>query len=189
MARITKSLFIGAILLFNILYTSGLPQKYSKKESFFGHLRRFITSSYFKSGAECDACKALTEVAKIAFKTKPTENAIAQFLTKLCIKLKIEDNRVCNGAIQVFKGEVLTVFDEFFLSPDEVCGSLLGSSCAKRFNPDIFWNVTIPKTPKPPVQPIPPPKVTFKILFCFGNILFTKYGVTFQYSNIIFKKL
>lgn len=122
-----------------------------------GYLRRF--TSHFKPEVECDACKALTEVAQIAFKTKPNEDDIAKFLTKLCIKLKVEDNRVCTGIIQDFKAEVLTVFDEFFLSPDEVCGLILGQSCAERPNPDIFWNVTIPKTPKPPVRPIPPPKV------------------------------
>lgn len=87
--------------------------------------------------------------------------------------MKIEDKRVCDGIIKEFQEEVLTVFDDYFISSGEICGSLYGTSCAKKPNPDIFWNVTFPKTPKPPVRPIPEPKVNILYIFAqnFHSIL------------------
>ncbi len=54
---------------------------------------------------------------------------------------------------------MLTVFDKIALDPDEVCGLLVGDSCATTYNPEMKWNITLPKTPKPPVKPPVPPKV------------------------------
>ena len=56
--------------------------------------------------------------------------------------------------------EVLSVFAQVALSPSEVCGILLGSSCGDPYNPwNQTWTVKLPPTPKPPVVPVPPPKV------------------------------
>ena len=46
-----------------------------------------------------------------------------------------------------------------YLSPDQVCGTLLGESCAKTYDPDSDWNITFPAIPKPPVIPVNPPQV------------------------------
>ena len=61
------------------------------------------------------------------------------------------------------QNEVLTVCDQLALSPDEVCGLLVGDSCATSYNPDEKWNVTFPHVPKPPVQKLKPPQV--RLLF------------------------
>ena len=59
------------------------------------------------------------------------------------------------------QNEVLTVFDMVALSAKELCGLILGKSCETDYNPwDQEWNVTIPGN-KPPVKPVPPPKVCF----------------------------
>ena len=54
---------------------------------------------------------------------------------------------------------MLTVFENLFLSPDEVCGLAFGSDCAKTFWPFDAWNVSLPGVPKPPVSPHVLPKV------------------------------
>lgn len=156
--RVLNTVLISCILLCHVLDITAKPGS-TLKQSFLDRLHKF--TSHFKE--ECDACKAFTEIAHIAFKTKPNENEIAAFLTKICIKMKIEDKRVCDGIIKEFQEEVLTVFDDYFVSSNEICGSLFGTSCAKKPDPDVFWNVTFPKTPKPPVRPIPAPKV--KLVF------------------------
>ena len=46
-----------------------------------------------------------------------------------------------------------------YISPDQICGSILGDSCASPYNPDSDWNVTLPNTKKPPVVVPKPPKV------------------------------
>ena len=118
-----------------------------------GDLRNRILSN-----GGCEACKVLTLLAQGAFLTKDAENAVVYESRVLCKKLKIEDDRVCTEVISEFKSEVLTVVDRVFLSPFEVCGSLLGPTCAHKRDPSGFWNITIPEK-KPPVKPIPPPKV------------------------------
>ena len=51
------------------------------------------------------------------------------------------------------------MFDMVALSAKELCGLILGKSCETDYNPwDQEWNVTIPGN-KPPVKPVPPPKV------------------------------
>jgi len=53
----------------------------------------------------------------------------------------------------------LSVVDEVALSDREVCGFLLGSSCESPYDPyHQSWNISIPSN-KPPVTPIPDPKV------------------------------
>ena len=55
--------------------------------------------------------------------------------------------------------EVLTVFGKVALSSKEICGFIIGPTCAHDYNPyDQEWNVTIPGN-KPPVTPVSPPKV------------------------------
>ena len=60
------------------------------------------------------------------------------------------------------------------LSPDEACGVLLGDSCSQDYDPfKQQWNILIPGG-KPPVKPIPLPKVNipdrlavdFSVLVC-----------------------
>ncbi len=55
--------------------------------------------------------------------------------------------------------EVLTVFDQIALSDREICGYLLGPTCEDAYDPyHQNWNISIPGN-KPPVVPIPDPKV------------------------------
>ena len=55
--------------------------------------------------------------------------------------------------------EVLTVVDQVALSPEEACGVLLGDKCTQDYDPfKQKWNILIPMG-KPPVKPIPLPKV------------------------------
>ena len=52
------------------------------------------------------------------------------------------------------------MLDSVALNPQEACSVLIGPSCATGYNPyDQPWNVTLPNVPKPPVTPVPPPKV------------------------------
>lgn len=56
--------------------------------------------------------------------------------------------------------EVLYVIKNVALSPEELCGLVLGPDCGRPYNPyHQVWNISLPDTPKPPVTPITPPKV------------------------------
>lgn len=115
----------------------------------------------------CIACKLLTFLAQTAFLVEKVQDGVAYEAKTLCRKLHIEDDRVCLGVISEFKNEVLTVVDQVFLNPDEVCGFWLGPTCAHIRDPSGFWNITLPDK-KPPVKPVLPPKVcTYNFLFYY----------------------
>ena len=108
----------------------------------------------------CSVCKLLAFVAQIALLTNKIEADVVYEGRLLCKELKIEDSRVCTDVISEFRNEILTVADKAFLDPIELCGSLLGPSCAHARDLGEFWNLTVPGN-KPPVEPVPPPKVGF----------------------------
>lgn len=59
----------------------------------------------------------------------------------------------------IIQDEVLTVAARVGLSAEEACGVLLGPPCEDPYDPwHQDWNITVPDN-KPPVVPIPDPKV------------------------------
>ena len=157
----SEKLFCLLVSLFILSFPSSSYSKpLHEANSFVSWLKRLedgLRNKILSNGA-CEACKVLTFLAQAAFVTKDSENDVVYESRLVCEKLKIEDNRVCTEVISEFKNEVLTVVDKVLLSPTEVCGSLLGPSCAHIWHPSGSWNVTIPEK-KPPIKPIPPPKV------------------------------
>lgn len=109
-------------------------------------------------GLTCELCKDLIHFVQFWTQKGTTHEEIVNIATTTCIYLGIETERVCTGIVQVFQDEVLTVFDRLVVSPDEVCGILVGDSCGTPYNPLDNWNVTLPDTPKPPVMPRVLPK-------------------------------
>ena len=88
-----------------------------------------------------------------------SEEELVKITTKICIDLKIEDERVCNGITREFRDEVVGVLAAVVFSPEEICGYLLGDSCAHAHNPIAEnWTIPLTSTPKPPYQPPAPPK-------------------------------
>ena len=177
-------------LFFSLLILSFTLSSFSKPlqetNGFVSWLKRLEDGLRNKilSKGDCEACKLLTLLAQGALLTKDAENDVVFWSKEVCKKLKIEDNRVCNEVIDEFKNEVLTVVDKVFLSPTQVCGSLLGPTCAHKRDPSEFWNVTIPEK-KPPIKPIPPPKVsTIEILLedCHSSLLL----IGFQSCDCLF---
>jgi sphingomyelin phosphodiesterase len=126
---------------------------------------------------ECTGCKALVSLLQDLFLKNATEDEIVKIITAFCIDLKIEDELVCRGIVTEFKDEVLSVFDEIALGPNELCGIVIGPSCGSPYDPyNQTWTVKLPSTPKPPVKPVPPPKAgspTTRILF-ISDIHFDK---------------
>nr|KAI8736926.1 sphingomyelin phosphodiesterase-like [Biomphalaria glabrata] len=74
-----------------------------------------------------------------------------------CKLLKQETPRVCDGLVEEFAPEVLTVLANTNFSSEELCSFLLGPECAGPDVPTYHWNVTFPPVPQPPpVYPTPP---------------------------------
>ena len=69
--------------------------------------------------------------------------------TKLCMSLKIESHRVCEGIINAMADEVVFVLSRLILTADEICGFVIGDVCAIPYNPYHDWEVALPPIPKP----------------------------------------
>ncbi|XP_070533262.1 sphingomyelin phosphodiesterase-like [Ptychodera flava] len=106
----------------------------------------------------CELCKFSVTLVQTRLKENVTRDEIVKEAIKICIKLEVEDERVCELVIPEFQDWFITVVQKLIFSPDELCGLMLGSDCAKPYNPFEQWNITLPDTPKPPVFPPKPPK-------------------------------
>jgi len=115
---------------------NGLERRLSSIEQKFSSIGRKVS---------CSLCKMIVGFLKYYIDQGSTENEIVKALTKVCIYLKIEDQRVCYGVVREFKEEVLTVFDTAVVTPGDICGTILGPSCAKAGTAYGPWNVTFPK--------------------------------------------
>ena len=160
----SKSFLVCILLIYFTVNSFSKPV--NEENGFIAWVKRLesdIRNKILSSGS-CTACKLLTFVAQTAFLTSKIEGDLVYEARVICKELKIEDNRVCTDVISEFRNEVLTVVDKVFLSPSEVCGTLLGPSCAHKRDPSEFWNVTVPGN-KPPIKPIPPPKVSYFLFY------------------------
>ncbi|KAL3856819.1 hypothetical protein ACJMK2_011534 [Sinanodonta woodiana] len=116
-----------------------------------GAIRKF-------SETDCDICKLFVNMFQLLVKQGSTQEEVVKLFTAICKNFKIEDERVCESITIEFKDELFGVAERLVLTPNEVCGILIGDTCGTPYNPATMWNVTLPIVPKPPVNPPIPPK-------------------------------
>ncbi|XP_071804161.1 sphingomyelin phosphodiesterase-like [Asterias amurensis] len=122
-------------------------------------LYQFFQDQPRSNGLGCDACKLAISAVDALLEMNSTEDDILAVLVDICKVGKIESARVCELIAPEFKDELFGVLVGHYATPTQICGSLLGSDCGVPYNPDALWNITLPKTPKPPVVvPLPPKK-------------------------------
>ncbi|XP_035828045.1 sphingomyelin phosphodiesterase, partial [Aplysia californica] len=106
----------------------------------------------------CFVCELTVGTIQKLLSNSTNWDIIEEEVVKICILFKVEDARVCRMVVKQFQEEVHYVFGHLVLSPSELCGTVLGTSCSTPYNPGEMWNVTLPTTPKPTPQPPTPPK-------------------------------
>lgn len=109
---------------------------------------------------ECTACKVISGILEDLLELDTPEEDVAKLIREICIAEKIEDENVCSLVVEEFKEEVLTVVYTISLGrAKQLCAILLGPTCEARYNPNNqTWDIPVPDN-KPPVKPIPEPKV------------------------------
>ncbi|XP_076061027.1 sphingomyelin phosphodiesterase-like isoform X3 [Oratosquilla oratoria] len=145
-----------------------LPKFLSSVESMFDFdlLVKEIETSIMSS-VSCNACKAGVGLLQHYVETGKTRDDIIRAASKLCTSLKIETPRVCFGIIHLMADEVVYVVQKLILTPDEICGFVIGDVCGIPYNPYHEWRVAFPPVAKPPVRPPKPPQEgqpTIKVL-------------------------
>ena len=148
----------AAIFLTVFMCTDSLPLESASSQDYgtsgLGLSFKYLSSLEKKlgkvaNGMSCTVCKIGIGLIQSYLNLESTETDIVNVLTKVCIDLKIEDVTVCTGITEEFKNEVLTVLDEAVVTPNDVCGTILGPSCANSGSAYGPWNVTFPKKTEP----------------------------------------
>ncbi|XP_071516089.1 sphingomyelin phosphodiesterase-like isoform X6 [Panulirus ornatus] len=119
------------------------------------------------SSMSCNACKAGVGLLQHYVQNGKTKDDIVRAASKLCMSFKIETPRVCFGIIRLMADEVVYVVQNLVMSPDEICGFVIGDICGTPYNPYHDWRVAFPPVPKPPISiPEAPPEgmPTLKVL-------------------------
>ncbi|XP_050717172.1 sphingomyelin phosphodiesterase-like isoform X1 [Eriocheir sinensis] len=119
------------------------------------------------SSVSCNACKAGVGLLQHYVENGKTKEEIIKAASGFCISFQIETPRVCLGIINLMADEVVYVVENLIMSPDEMCGFVIGDICGTPYNPYHQWRVAFPPVPKPPVNPPEPPPVgmpTLKVL-------------------------
>ncbi|CAL1539136.1 unnamed protein product [Lymnaea stagnalis] len=105
----------------------------------------------------CLKCNIVAKVIQMLMKENTSSEDIKLAVRGVCIFFGIETPRVCQGLVEEFAPEVLTVLKNTPLSPSEVCSFVFGPECGAPYSPQSNWNVTFPPVPQPPpVYPTPP---------------------------------
>ncbi|KAF4523493.1 hypothetical protein B566_EDAN004563 [Ephemera danica] len=119
------------------------------------------------SRVSCTACRAGASFLQHMIRTGKTKDDVTHLTKQFCISFKLSSPRVCDGITELFGGEVTYVLQRLKLSPEEICGFVIGDACGDIYTPHHEWQLTFPPVPKPPVIPMKPPKPgspTFKVL-------------------------
>ncbi|XP_062576027.1 sphingomyelin phosphodiesterase-like [Saccostrea cucullata] len=106
----------------------------------------------------CEVCTLVVDGLKDLVEKQSSQEDIVEFMTFVCKKFKIEDDRVCEAIVKEYKDEFIGVALRLVLTPAEVCGILLGKICGTPYDPNDLWNVSLPDTPKPAPKPRVLPK-------------------------------
>ena len=89
---------------------------------------------------------------------------VVKFAKFLCKREKWFTDRVCDGAVDMFKDELYAVLPVIRDSPHSFCSKFLKLECGYDDNPLKPWNTTIPPEPKTPIKPVQPSRSTMTIL-------------------------
>ncbi|CAM4312397.1 unnamed protein product, partial [Lepidochelys olivacea] len=104
----------------------------------------------------CAACRVLFSAIDLGVQMQSSEARLGRLAESVCTELRLARREVCQDAIRLFEKDVVSAWVRSVLRPAEICGLLVGAGCGHW---DILsdWNVTLPGTPKPPVEPPAPP--------------------------------
>ncbi|XP_072029445.1 sphingomyelin phosphodiesterase-like [Amphiura filiformis] len=160
MKIIMRILVISALLLgVAVNHIEGRPwDTYSQNANDINNVIEKHKFSDVTLNLSCDLCKLLVGMIDDLIDANRTEEEVVVIATQFCITFKIESERVCTLVTKEFKDELFGTLVGHYISPAEICGSILGDSCAVPYDPASNWTVKLPDTKKPPVVEPTPPK-------------------------------
>ncbi|KAH9525406.1 Sphingomyelin phosphodiesterase [Bulinus truncatus] len=105
----------------------------------------------------CKVCEITVVLIHDLMMKNASDEDIKSAVRKVCVTFNIETPRVCEGLVEEFAPEVLTVLASNKLSSTEYCSFVLGPECGDPYHPSDNWSISFPSVPQPPpVYPSPP---------------------------------
>uniref|UniRef100_A0A0N5BGI1 Sphingomyelin phosphodiesterase n=1 Tax=Strongyloides papillosus TaxID=174720 RepID=A0A0N5BGI1_STREA len=154
--------YLFFILIFEIfchqVYSSVIsrnPKEFNEiQEKIVRDADELMKNNYSKNKFRCKACHLLVDLAQKMIAYGKTVEEIEEGVIKLCEKLNVENNYVCNHTVHQFSPEFVYVLVRTIVTPQEICGAFI-ADCGTAENPlNNLWPFKIPDN-KPPVKPWP----------------------------------
>ena len=144
---------------------------------------------------KCLLCKWTGQLILDYHSTGQKPNSFFNVLSVLCSYLGHQDRQVCQGMIVNIGEQLFTILDvaNGTISARDICGMILGGSCAHKSKRLYHWSLEIPDLDRNPLTPPPKwPKTsnkTHKILHLSDPHVQLDYTVNdLKTNNINFKK-
>ncbi|XP_050300058.1 sphingomyelin phosphodiesterase B-like [Anthonomus grandis grandis] len=116
-----------------------------------------------ENGVVCRLCNTVAKFLVAERKKGMTEEQIRDEVVKLCVTLKIEDERVCEGAIDLNSAVILYIMDNNpSLQPGKICDIMLQNFNCNYSN--IDWAIDVPEGLSPERPKPDGSSSTYKIL-------------------------
>lgn len=106
----------------------------------------------FMSATSCTACKMGVQLVQSYIESGKTTPEMIRDATQLCKLDYVHTPRVCIGIVHLMAEEILYVIRKLDMTPDEICGFVIGDICGVPFSKEHQWRVAFPPIPKPSVQ-------------------------------------
>uniref|UniRef100_V5ICD7 Putative sphingomyelin phosphodiesterase n=1 Tax=Ixodes ricinus TaxID=34613 RepID=V5ICD7_IXORI len=100
----------------------------------------------------CDVCNAVAKMLLDYLNSGKSIQALIKLLQGVCSFFKIAGPDTCNGAIDLYKDEVIYIMRNLKAPPHELCTVVMGSSCGPLASPVHNWTVPLNGRPKPAVD-------------------------------------
>ncbi|EEC08556.1 sphingomyelin phosphodiesterase, putative, partial [Ixodes scapularis] len=100
----------------------------------------------------CDVCNSVAKMLLDYLNSGKSIQALIKLLQGVCAFFKLAGPETCNGAIDLYKDEVIYIMRNLKAPPHELCTVVMGSSCGPLASPVHNWTVPLNGRPKPAVD-------------------------------------
>uniref|UniRef100_A0A1I7X6J4 Sphingomyelin phosphodiesterase n=1 Tax=Heterorhabditis bacteriophora TaxID=37862 RepID=A0A1I7X6J4_HETBA len=104
--------------------------------------------------ASCLACTAIVDGVQAMLSLNKTDQEVADFVTRTCNLLNVEQPHVCKNIVDAFTFELAFVLRRALFTSNEFCGAFIQDCGQSEFPLTVMWNLTMPGN-KPPIKPWP----------------------------------
>jgi len=135
-----NTLFVLSLIFGFVVISQSLPSHNIQHKQLQYSLFQSTNNDISKS---CSICKTAVSFLHGFGSVTLGEDKLVEFADFICDKFELASPPVCHAMIPQFKHIVWKIFFDTVVEPDQICGWLIGNSCAETSSYFASWNVTL----------------------------------------------